>query len=189
MQSLRREFWVGAALVLMLAGVDGCGKAERTGNPARPSRSAAKKAPDAAELALADMVSAVASGKPSADMQLKFELRGRPVVGEPVDVDLALIPAQDLDRIYATFQAGDGLEITKGAKTPEVDRPPAGIPIPHTLTIVPKRDGVFYVSAIVLADSSNESVTHSFWIPVIAGAGISAPTAVETAQPRTPPGH
>ena len=141
-------------------------------------------APDPAELALADMVSAVSAGKPSGDIDLKFALRRRPVVGESVDIDLMLIPNQELDRVYATFQAGDGLEITNGGKTPDIDHPPAGIPIPHTLTIVPQRDGVFYVSAVVLADSSTQSVTHSFAIPVIAGAGISVPAAAETVPPR-----
>ena len=72
------------------------------------------------------MVSAVGTGKPYGDIELKFDLRARPVVGEPVDIDLALIPTQDLDRVSAEFQAVDGLEVSKGAKLPEVLRPPAG---------------------------------------------------------------
>ena len=185
MQILRRGFCVGAVLVLTLGALAGCGKVEHAGDVAQRSRPASKKVPDAAELALANMVSAVSSGKPSGELELKFELRGRPVVGEPVDIDLALIPAQDLDRVYAIFQAGEGLELTKGGKTAEIDHPPAGIPIPHTLTIVAQRDGVFYVSGVVLTDSPTQSVSHSFSIPVIAGAGISVPAgAAETTQPR-----
>jgi hypothetical protein len=184
MQTLRRDFWVGAALILLLAGSNGCDKVEHAGTAHPASRPEKKKGPDPAELALANMVSAVSAGKPSGDIDLKFTLRERPVVGESVDIDLALIPRQDLDRVYATFQAGDGLEITKGGKTPDIDHPPAGIPIPHTLTIVPQRDGVFYVSAVVLADSSTQSVTRSFSIPVIAGAGISVQAAAETVPPR-----
>jgi hypothetical protein len=80
-------------------------------------------------------------------------LRGRPVVGEPVDIDLALIPGQDLDRVYAVFQAADGLELTKGGKTAEIEHPRGGVPISHILIIVSQRDSVFYVSAVVLADS------------------------------------
>ena|ERR1700733_14611455 len=184
MQILRRGFCVGAAL-LVIGALAGCGKVEHAGGAAQHGRPAPKKAPDPAELALANMVSAVSSGKPSAELELKFELRGRPVVGEPVDIDLALIPAQDLDRVYAIFQAGEGLELTRGGKTAEIDHPPAGIPIPHTLTIVPQRDGVFYVSGVVLTDSPTQSVSHSFSIPVIAGAGSPVPAgAPETTQPR-----
>jgi hypothetical protein len=120
------------------------------------------------------MVSAVAAGKPSGDIELKFDLRERPVVGEPVDIDLAIITARDLERVYANFQAGDGLQLTQGAKTPEIAHPAAGVPITHTLTVVPQREGVFYVSAVVLADSASQSVTRSFSIPLIAAPAASA---------------
>jgi hypothetical protein len=188
MQTLKHNIWAAAALAMLLVALNGCGKTEHAGSSAPRSRPAAKKPPDAAELALADMVSAVGSGKPSGDIELKFDLRARPVVGEPVDIDLAIIPVQDLDRVYATFQATDGLELIKGAKTPEVAHPPVGTAISHTLTIVPQRDGVFYVSAVVLANSATESVTHSFSIPVIAGAGAGA-AAPAAAAPAAAQGH
>jgi hypothetical protein len=76
------------------------------------------------------MVSAVGTGKPFGDIELKFDLRDRPVVGEPVDIDLAIIPAQDLDRVSATFQPGDGLELTKGGKTPEFRILPSACRLP-----------------------------------------------------------
>lgn len=185
MQTLRYDFCVAAALVLLLAALNGCGKAEHAGRAAPRSRAATQKGPDAAQLALANMVSAVGSGKSSGDLELKFELRGRPVVGESVDIDLALIPGPNLDRVYAVFQAADGLQLTQGGSTPAVEHPPAGVPISHTVTIVPQRDGIFYVSAVVLEDSPTQSVTRSFSIPVIAGSGISLPAASETSQPRT----
>jgi hypothetical protein len=192
MHTLRHDFWAVAALAALLAGLSGCGKAEHAGAGA-PSRPATRKPPDAAELALANIVSAVGSGKASGDIELKFDLRGRPVAGEPVDIDLAVIPTQDLDRLYAMFQPGEGLELTKGGKLEEISHPPVGVAISHTLTIVPQRDGVFYVSAVVLADSATESVTRSYSIPLIAGAGVSATAAPETSPPAAAapaaPGH
>jgi hypothetical protein len=185
MHILRQACCTTAGLVLLLAALHGCGSAEHSGSVGHSGRAAPKRPPDAAALALADMVNAVpASGKPSGDIELKFTLRQRPVVGESVDIDLALIPGPDIDRVYAAFQAADGLELTKGAKTAEIEHPPAGVAISHTLSIVPQRDGVFYVSAIVLADSAMQSVTRSFSIPVIVGAG-SAPTAAATGEPNT----
>lgn len=185
MQTLRHDFWVAVALVLLLVQLNGCGTAKHTGSAAQSSRPTTKRAPDAAEVALANMVSAVASGKSSGDIEVKYELRDRPVVGESVDIDLALIPGQDLDRVYAVFQASDGLELTKGGKTPDFEHPSPGVPITHTVSIIPQRDGVFYVSAVVLVDSANQSVTRSFSIPVIAGAGMSVPTAAAADKPRT----
>jgi hypothetical protein len=180
MQTLRNDLWTAAALTVVLAALSGCGKTEHADTVPAPGRQMAKKPQDAAAPALANMVSAVGNGKPYGDIELKFDLRARPVVGEPVDIDLAIIPAQDLDRVSAVFQAVDGLDVTKGAKSPEVLHPSAGVPITHTLTVVPQRDGVFYVSAVVLADSASQTVTRNFSIPLIAGAGDPVPAAPAT---------
>jgi hypothetical protein len=189
MQTLRNELWAAAALAVLLAALSGCGKTEHADSAPAPARHVAKKPQDAAALALANMVSAVGNGKPYGDIELKFDLRAHPVVGEPADIDLALIPTQDLDRVSAVFQAVDGLEVTKGAKAPEVLHPPAGVPITHTLTVVPHRDGVFYVSAVVLADAASETVTRNFSIPLIVGAGnpVLAAPAPSAAGATAPP--
>jgi hypothetical protein len=165
---------------MVLASLQGCSKIEHAVGKRQPSRKAPAIPSDPAQLALAGMVSAVSSSKPTNDLQLKFELRNRPVVGQPVDIDLALIPGQDLERIYATFQGSDGLEVTAGAKTDEIKRPPVGVPITYTVTIVPQREGVFSVSAAILADSSGSSVTRTFSVPVIAVSGMS-PSAMANA--------
>jgi hypothetical protein len=183
MQTLRNDFWAAATLAALLAALNGCGKTEHTDRATTPARHAAKVSQDAAALALANMVNAVGTGKPYADIELKFDLRARPVVGEPVDIDLALIPTQDLDRVSATFQAVEGMELTKGGRSPEVAHPPVGVPISHTLTVIPQRDGVFYVSAIVLADLGSETVTRNFSIPLIAGAGNSVAAASDASAP------
>jgi hypothetical protein len=183
MPILRNDLWAAATLAVLLAALNGCGKTEHADSAPAPGRHVNKKTEDAAALALANMVSAVGTGKPYGDIELKFDLRARPVVGEPVDIDLALIPVQDLDRVSAEFQAVDGLEVTKGAKSPEVLHPAAGVPITHTLTVVPQRDGVFYVSAVVLADLASETVTRNFSIPLIAGAGNPVAAAPATAAP------
>jgi hypothetical protein len=174
MHILSRDPWLAGALFLMLAAaLSSCSKAEHaTVGGAHAPRPAVKVSADGA-LDLRDMVSAVSSGKASAEIDLKFALRERPVVGEPVDIDVALIPGHDLDQIYATFSAADGLEVTKGGRMPQLEHPEAGAPISHTVTIVAQRDGIFFVSATVLADSPTNSVTHLFSIPVIAGAGIA----------------
>lgn len=163
-----------AALLVLLLSLQGCSKIEHAVGKRQSPHATSSGPTDPATLALAEMVSAVSSGKPSNDLQLKFALRSRPVVGQPVDVDLALIPGQDLDRVYTTFQGSEGLEVTTGAKTDEIERPPVGVPISYTITIVPRREGVLSVSAAVLADFSSESITRTFAIPVIADSGTSS---------------
>jgi hypothetical protein len=185
MQTLRHEFRVIGTLVLLLVTLNGCTKSEHGGVAATHSgRPTAKKGSAAGAPELANMVSAVGAGKSGSEIDLKFDLRGAPVVGEAVDIDIALIPLYELNQMYATFQATDGLEITKGDKTPQIEHPQVGVPITHTVTIIPRRDGVFYVSAVVLADSATESLTRAFSIPVIAGTGDSAPVATGISQPQ-----
>jgi hypothetical protein len=186
-----RDLWVAGALFVALAALSSCSKAEHTARgSAHATRPAVKKESGGRSLELADMVSAVSAGKAQTEIDLKFALRERPLVGEPVDIDVALVPGHDLDQVYATFSATDGLEITKGGRTPQIEHPEPGAPITHTVTIVPQRDGIFFLSATVLADSPTSSVSHLFSIPVIAGAGISAPVVSGRALPAgaRPPG-
>jgi len=89
--------------------------------------------------------------------------------------------APELANMVSAVGAGkSGAEI--GDKTPQIEHPQVGVAITHTVTIIPRRDGVFYVSAVVLADSATESVTRAFSIPVIAGTGVSAPIATGVNQ-------
>jgi hypothetical protein len=171
------QFRAGAALIVLLAALQGCGKIENAVSKRGKSPQTAKAPEDPVELALANMVSAVSSGKSSEDLQLKFELKGKPAVGQPVDIVLALIPGQELDRVLTTFQGSDGLDISAGAKPDPVDHPPVGVPVDYTVTVVAKRDGVFSLSALVLADSRTASVSRTFSVPVIAGSGVAAPAA------------
>jgi hypothetical protein len=117
------------------------------------------------------MVTAVSAGKSGLPVDVKFALRQRPEVGQSAELDLIVIPSAPLDRLMTSFHAEEGLTLSDGAQPSVQDRPEPGVPIPHALTIVPKQDGIFYVDAIVLADSGTESIARTFTIPVIAGGG------------------
>jgi hypothetical protein len=123
-----------------------------------------------------DMVAAVASSKTSSRVVLKFALRQRPQIGQPTEVDVALIPQMPLDRVVESFYAEDGLTLREGGSSLTLEHPEPGTPIVHTLTVVPERDGIFYISATVLADSDTESVARTYTIPLIAGNGLAAPS-------------
>jgi hypothetical protein len=171
---------LAAALVLGLAA---CGSSEnQAASTTAPKKTALKprKVSNPAERGPSDMIAAVSSAK-TGPVELKFELRSRPEVGQPVAIDIAILPrAPNLDRIKAGFQADDGLDIVAGAELPPVEvaapapdkAADATPPIRHTLQIVPKRDGIFIITAAVTADSANQPQPRSFSIPVIAGRGL-----------------
>ena len=187
--------WVVAAAVLLA--VCGCGSGGEPGSGAAPANkgSPGAKARGGRGAGAADnMVAAVSATKGGLPVEVKFELHERPQVGQPVDIDIALRPvAPSLERVQAIFHAGDGLDVVSGGETASIERPQEGVPIHHTIRILPKQDGIFVVSCVVSVDSANESLSRTFSIPLIAGEGLaehpakSEVAAGRTAEPRTGP--
>jgi hypothetical protein len=174
------------ALALILAGCDSQPDPTASTSTAKAVRKAPSNGGDV------DMVAAFSAtrGQPGL-VDLKFKLEKRPVAGEPVDIDLALIPTVELERLFARFQAADGLQIMSGAESEHFEHPAMGTPVTHKITVTPKTDGIFYITAVVLADSDKESVARTFAIPLIAGQGLTespaAPAAASVADPKGPP--
>jgi hypothetical protein len=179
--SARRATLSVFAALLVLGGCDrGAEEAESPG----AQRRAAQTKPEAQKDPLADMVSAVSASKTSAPVELKFALHERPQVGKPIVVEVAVLPVSDLDRVAANFQAGAGLELRSGAQMAVVTKPATGVALSHRLTIVPQRDGIFFVSATVLADSPEQSIARTFSIPIIAGQASPSPEAAASPPPK-----
>ncbi len=177
--TMRESLQVCMAAVVVVALLSGCDKAEEAA-PTEKAGSASKKA-DASAIR-SDMVSAVSGGKAGPPVTLKFALNQRPLVGEPVDVEVALIPVSPLERLFARFQPSTGLTLVKGGESPQYENPPTGQPIAHVVTVMANNDGIFYITAAVVADAQDSSLTRTFSIPVIAGNGISPPAPKPTAQ-------
>jgi hypothetical protein len=176
---------LGLALILALAGCDSAPDP----SAATPASGAARKAapPKSDDVDMVTAFSVHAAGQPGL-VDLKFKLSKHPVVGEPVDIDLQLIPTVELERLFAHFQVGDGLQIVSGAESQHFEHPARGTPVGHKMTVTAKADGIFYVTAVVLADSDKESVARTFSFPVIAGEGLlGQPAAASVADPKQAP--
>lgn len=168
---------LGLALVLLLAGCDS--QPDPAASTTGGTNKTHKKAP--AESGDPDMVTAFSNTRGQTGLvDLKFKLTKRPAVGEPVNIELELVPTVELEHLFARFQAADGLQIVSGAETRHFDHPARGVPVKHQMTVTAKDDGIYYVTAIVLADSDTESVARNYSFPLIAGEGL-------TAAPDTPP--
>jgi len=177
-------------LLAAAASLSGCGSAgsdEASGSSGGQAPGGARP-PTAAQ---ADMVAAVSVNRSAGLVDLKFSLARRPRVGEPVEIELALTPMVDLERLFARFQVAEGLRLVSGEETEHLEHPAPGVPLGHKLTIVPKTDGIFYITAVVLADSDKESIARTFTIPIIAGQGLAelpaGPAAASVANPQRAP--
>jgi hypothetical protein len=187
---ISRVGWaVAAALVLALTG---CGSNTESNAAAHVRKNLAKPKPavDPAVREPTDMIAAVRLAKTGPPVQLKFELRERPVIGQPLDVDVAFIPdSPTVERVYAKFQAGEGLDLLEGSELSPVEKPAQSVPIRHTVRLRPKQSGIFTLNVVVGVDSATDSVSSPFAIPVIAGEGLPELAArSEGAQGQVAPG-
>jgi hypothetical protein len=186
--------WAVAAALLL--GLSGCGSTTGSNAAAHARKTPGRQSAPAGEpatRALGDMVAAVSASKAGPPVEVKFDLRQRPEVGQPLDVDIALVPVSAaIEHLYARFQTGDGLTLVEGGEVATVEKPAQGVPIRHTVRIIPKRDGIFTLSATVGVDSENDSVSRTFSIPVIAGEGLpelAAKSEVAEGQAASPKAH
>jgi hypothetical protein len=136
-----------------------------------------------------EMVAAVSAGRSDEKglVDMRFALSKRPKVGEPVDIEVSLTPSVALERLFVRFQAVEGLQIVSGGQTEQLENAASGLAIGHKVTVLPKSDGIFYITAVVVADSEKDSISRTFSIPLVAGEGLSpAPTAPPAASVSEP---
>jgi hypothetical protein len=165
--------WLAAAMLC------GCGSSEPTGKSST-APGPVRRTVRASDGLSPHMVSAVAAHKPAAvPVQVKFELHGRPAPAQPLAVAVALVPlSSGVDRITGKVIADEGLDLVEGAELAPADRPAEGVPLTHTVKLLPRREGIFIVSAVVTTvDSAGQTTSETFSMPVIAGAGFTEPSA------------
>jgi hypothetical protein len=121
-----------------------------------------------------DLVNAVGIGKEPGPVELKFMIHQKLTPGQPGSVDVTLLPTSSIERLTVSFRPDDGLQVSAGAHVDAVDHPEPNVPISHTVTVVPDRDGIFNLTATVLIDTDTVSMARTFSIPLIAGAGLQA---------------
>jgi hypothetical protein len=165
-----------AVACLTLVALVGCGSggnatsASSTSSKPHKSKSTASKP---GEEKIGEMVAAVSSAKAGPPVEMRFSLVSRPEVGQVMEVSVVLIPRAPVpDSFAASFQAAEGLEIVDGAQLDRVEKLVAGEPVRHVLKILPKRDGIFALSAVVTYTQADQDVQRTFSIPVIAGEGL-----------------
>lgn len=174
MRNLTRH---AAVCLAAAASLCGCGSKEPAGRTDTTAPAHAPAVGTAANPAAAlsrRMVGAVAANKPAAaPVQVRFELRERPSIAQPLDIDLVIVPMSPaIDRLSGTVVTEDGLDLVEGAQIAPAERPAEGVPLKHTVKVLPRRDGIFTFNAVVRVDSGGQTSTETFSMPVIAGAGV-----------------
>jgi hypothetical protein len=184
MRNLTRH---AAVCLAAAAALYGCGSKESPGKTGMPAGAPVHKAASPFASLSRRTVSATAANKPAAvPVQVRFELRDRPSVAQPLDIDLVIVPmAADIDRVSGKVVTDDGLELVEGGDIAPTEHPPEGVPLEHSIKVLPRRDGIFTFNAVVTVDSGTKTSTETFSMPVIAGAGVKDEPAAAPASRQT----
>ena len=164
------------ALSVVAAGLlVGCGWRSSGDGPKPAAKPVARKTVNATDELLRNMVGAVAANKPSAlPIQVKFELRDRPQVGQPIELSLAIVPmSASVDRVSGKVEGEEGLEVVEGAQIGATDHPAEGAPIRQSVKVLPRHEGILMVHAVMTVDAAGQTSSEAYAIPLIAGGGAA----------------
>jgi hypothetical protein len=126
-----------------------------------------KHGPSAAELT-AGMVEAASAGKSQAPVDLKFELVQRPKVGQPLDINLALVPHVDAGAAAIQLIGAEGYTIAAGSNQFEIASMEADQVYRQTVNLTPTAAGVLIIAVSVALKHDEITDLKAFSIPIIA---------------------
>jgi hypothetical protein len=126
----------------------------------------AKKGPSAADLT-AGMVEAASQGKSQLPVELKFDLRQRPALGQALDIDIAVVPQIDASPANIQVTGGDGLTVAQGPNQIDLPAVEAGQVYRQSVKVTPTADGVLLLGLTVSLKHDEMTESRAFSIPLI----------------------
>ena len=156
---------VASLLSIAALALAGCGSDPKPGAAAATAQPAAQAA---AADPMARMARAVGNGKPGAAVQIRYDFASRPAVGTPTELQIAFVPNAGVDAMEIFVSGMDGVTLagTLSASFAEVE---PSKPYMHTVSVLPDRGGVFYLSVVVTTQIGNQNLSRTFSIPFVVG--------------------
>jgi hypothetical protein len=114
------------------------------------------------------MVEAVSQGKSQAPIELKFDLGARPKVGQPLQIDLALIAQIPGNPATIQVNGAEGITVDAGANQFDIPAAEAGEVYKKTASVTPNAEGVLLVGVTVSLKHDEITDSKAFSIPIIA---------------------
>lgn len=116
----------------------------------------------------ARMARAVGTGKPGAAADLRYDFSSKPVVGTPMELQLAVIPNAGVDSMEVTVIGMDGVTLS-GSLSTNFAQVESSKPYLHNVSVLPDRSGVFYLSVVVSTQIGNSNLSRTYSIPFVVG--------------------
>ena len=117
---------------------------------------------------IAQMARAVGNGKPGAAVEIRYEFSGKPTIGSPSELQIAFIPHAGVDSMEIVINGMDGVTLSGTQIANFADVEPQK-PYIHTVSVLPDRNGVFYLSVVVTTQIGNQNLSRVFSVPFAVG--------------------
>jgi hypothetical protein len=101
-------------------------------------------------------------------VELKFDLSQRPKVGQPLEVNLALIAQISASPATIQVSGADDVSVAPGANQFEIAAEEAGEVYRHTVNVTPNAEGVVLLDVTVQLKHDEMVDKREFSIPIIA---------------------
>jgi hypothetical protein len=162
-----------------------CGSDEPAPAPPTPAPQPAPKVEKAPEDPTAKMARAVATSGGSAPINVRYEIPNKPIVNQPVEMDLVVLVSTGADSLALVFEPSLGLTVISEPPPVQEDVEP-GVPVMAKLAVSAEEPDVFYVTVAATIQSAGVPTTRSFAIPLIfSEAPAPAPESVEQPESTT----
>jgi hypothetical protein len=168
--------------LLLLALMAGCGHDDADSAQINNTIHIVKKAKTGPTVAEQTKGMAVASsGKPTAPVDIKFDIKQKPATGTPVDVEIAFLPAMPADSLAVDLVPSEGLVMQVAENPLQIAGIEAGKIYRRTVTVTAPADGMYYLGIVATLKIAEQLQTRSFSIPLIVGSpGVAAKPTLAT---------
>jgi hypothetical protein len=126
----------------------------------------------------ARMARAVGDDKPGAAVSIKYDLSIKPQVGVPLEVKVVFLPSIGVEALDATFSGMEGISLS-GNLNASFTGVKSGQLYEHGFTVLPERNGMFYVTVNASTRFGGSTMGRTFAIPFVVGD--------QSAQPKPAP--
>ena len=174
-----RAFHRAFAVVALAALLAACGGREEKQADAAPEKPVDKPAAAAAKLpAPADdpdslKANAVATGKTSAAVDLKYDVLSKPDPGQEFQIELVFLPRAAADSLEVEITSIPGITLVSGG-TARFENVTAGERYPAPVVARADGPGLYYLGVAARMVSKVQTEARTFSVPVVVGAVAAA---------------
>jgi hypothetical protein len=167
------------AVVALAAVLAACGRGEDEQAASTPEAAAPPVSGPAAPIESPEdkrMANAVATAKLGAPVDLKYDVLAKPDVGQPFEIELALLPRLAADALEVEVTGIPGLTVVSGGAT-RFEGVTAGERYVAKALVQAEAPGIYYANVIAKMITQVQTEARTFSVPVVVGAVPAAQKA------------